>query len=150
MTCSCKTVTGKNCRNFAMKGSDRCHLHKIPISKSLRDCTLSGHKIIGKTVISKLKKETSLIGSAYLNYLYQNDIKNPHFCQSMLLMKSQTGNAGNPYIELFHPPTSMKTMSLLEDVQLCFDYSIGRTKAKTNIVQKSVKKLQNILNHTFS
>ncbi|MDR3492476.1 MAG: hypothetical protein P4M12_10655 [Gammaproteobacteria bacterium] len=116
---------------------------KISISKALTDCTAAGNKISGKTVQSELKKQTSLIGMAYLNYIYQNDTQNEHFCQSMLLMNSQVPEGtNNPYIHLFDIEMAGKTMPVLEDVQMSFDYSIGRTNPPVNKVQHSVDKIQ--------
>ena len=77
---------------------------------------------------SDLKKETSLIGMAYLNYIYQNDIDNRYFCESMLLMMSQVpAGTANPYVGLFTRKRAVTTMAALADVQLAFDYAIART-----------------------
>ena len=119
---------------------------KISISQALADCTAAGNKILGKSIQSELKKQTSLIGMAYLNYIYQNDIKNEHFCQSMLLMNSQVpAGTNNPYVHLFDAEMANKTMPLLEDVQMCFDYSIGRTNPSTEKVQGSVNNIRAVL-----
>src|SRR5688572_20059881 len=90
---------------------------KISIKQAIAGCTAAGNKAIGTPVQSELKKQTSLIGMAYLNYIYQNDIKNAHFCQAMLLMNSQIGNeTENPYVHLFDSEMADKTMPILEDV----------------------------------
>lgn len=115
----------------------------ISISQAIGDCTAAGNKMTGTPVQSELKKQTSLIGMAYLNYIYQNDILNGHFCQSMLLMNSQVpAGTNNPYEHLFDTAMANKTMPILEDVQLSFDYSIGRTNPPLEKVQASVKKIQ--------
>lgn len=116
---------------------------KISISQALTDCTAAGNNIAGKSIQSELKKETSLIGMAYLNCIYQNDIKNEHFCQSMLLMNSQVpAGTNNPYVHLFDAEMASDTMPILEDIQMSFDYSIGRTNPPTEKVQRSVNKIQ--------
>lgn len=98
------------------------------------------------SIQSDLKKTTSLIGMAYLNYIYQNDLENPHFCESMLLMNSQVpSGAENPYVHLFDPEMASKTMALLEDIQLSFDYSIARTTLPLEKVQASVSNIQAVL-----
>ncbi len=122
---------------------------KISISQALKDCTAAGNKISGTTIQSELKKQTSLIGMAYLNYIYQNDLKNEHFCQSMLLMNSQVPEGTiNPYVHLFDAVMASKTMQILEDVQMSFDYSIGRTNPPIEKVQSSVSKIQAALKNT--
>lgn len=119
---------------------------KISISQALADCTAAGNKKAGITIQSELKKQTSLIGMAYLNYIYQNDIKNAHFCQSMLLMDSQVPkDTNNPYVQLFDHGMAAKTMPLLEDVQLAFDYSISRTKPPLQKIQKAIDRIQAII-----
>lgn len=116
---------------------------KISISQALTDCTSAGIKASTQPVQSELKKQTSLIGMAYLNYIYQNDIKNEHFCQSMLLMNNQVpAGTDNPYVHLFDAAMASKTMAILEDVQLSFDYSIGRTNPPVKKIQGSVKNIQ--------
>jgi hypothetical protein len=122
---------------------------KISISQALTDCTAAGNKISGKSIQSELKKQTSLIGMAYLNYIYQNDLKNEHFCQSMLLMNSQVPEVtNNPYVHLFDAEMASKTMPVLEDVQMSFDYSIGRTNPPIEKVQSSVNKIQAALKNS--
>jgi hypothetical protein len=116
---------------------------KISISQALMDCSAAGNKISSKPIQSELKKQTSLIGMAYLNYIYQNDLKNEHFCQSMLLMNNQvpTGT-DNPYVHLFDAEMASKTMPVLEDIQMSFDYAIGRTNPPTEKVQGSVNNIR--------
>lgn len=122
---------------------------KVSVSQAVEDCAAAGNKIVGTSVQSELKKQTSLIGMAYLNYIYQNDIKNEHFCQSMLLMNSQVPKGTvNPYIHLFDPEMASKTMAILEDVQMSFDYSIGRTNPPVDKVQDSVNKVQAALKNS--
>jgi hypothetical protein len=119
---------------------------KISISQAITDCAAAGNKIVGTSIQSELKKQTSLIGMAYLNYIYQNDIKNEHFCQSMLLMNSQVPEAtNNPYIHLFDAEMASKTMPILEDIQMSFDYSIGRTNPPIEKLKNSINKVQNAL-----
>lgn len=116
---------------------------KISIEQALKNCAAAGNKSSSPAVQSELKKQTSLIGMAYLNYIYQNDIKNEHFCQSMLLMNSQVPpETNNPYVHLFDAEMASKTMPILENVQMAFDYSIGRTNPPQAIVQKSVDTIQ--------
>jgi hypothetical protein len=116
---------------------------KISIDKAIMDCKAAGNKAAAKPVQSLLKKQTSLIGMAYLNYIYQNDIQNAHFCQSMLLMNSQVpAGTDNPYVHLFDAEMASKTMAVLEDVQMAFDYSIGRTNPPAEKVQASVNTIQ--------
>lgn len=119
---------------------------KISIEQTLIGCATAGIKMIGTPIQSELKKQTSLIGMAYLNYIYQNDIKNEHFCQSMLLMNAQIPpKTPNPYIHLFDAEMATKTMPILADIQMAFDYSIGRTNPPITIVEASVKTIQRIL-----
>lgn len=113
----------------------------VPISETIAHCKANGIKLAlgAKPMQSELKKTTSLIGMAYLNYIYQNDLNNLHFCESMLLMDSQVpANTDNPYVRLFEIIRAEKTIAILEDIQLSFDYSIARTdppleKLKTSI-----------------
>ncbi len=119
---------------------------KITIPQVLADCKAMGNKVPDQSVSSELKQQTSLIGMAYLNYIYQNDIKNEHFCQSMLLMNSQVpAGIGNPYIHLFDAEMAGKTMPILEDIQLSFDYAIARTNPPLEKVQASVNSIQTII-----
>jgi hypothetical protein len=103
--------------------------------------------VAGKApILSPLKRDCSLIGLAYLNYIYQNDIANEHFCQAMLLMHAQVPPAtANPYVALFTPAHAAATMAALADVQLCFDYSIARTDPPLAKVEASVASLRNIV-----
>jgi hypothetical protein len=56
---------------------------------------------------SALKRETSLVGLAYLNYIYQINISNQHFCEAMLLMHAQVPpGTKNPYVALFPRPSA--------------------------------------------
>lgn len=116
---------------------------KVSIDKTIASCKASGIKPSGSPIQSKLKAETSLIGMAYLNYIYQNDLKNPHFCQSMMLMNSQVpASSTNPYTHLFDPGMGEKTIPILQDIQLSFDYSIARTNPPESTVQKSIATIQ--------
>lgn len=122
---------------------------KISIPEALAACTVAGNKISGNPIQSELKKHTSLIGMAYLNYIYQNDIGNEHFCQSMLLMNAQVPpGTENPYVHLFDAKMASKTMPILEDIQLSFDYSIARTNPSIEKVQASVNNIQVALKNT--
>jgi hypothetical protein len=122
---------------------------EISIDQTLKRCKAAGNGLVPgvQPVQSDLKKETSLIGMAYLNYIYQNDIDNRHFCEAMLLMSSQVpAGAGNPYVGLFTPARAVTTMAALADVQLAFDYAIARTdppeakvRASVDTVRKSMK-----------
>jgi hypothetical protein len=102
----------------------------ISIDEAVKACALAGNGMIpGKSPIkSALKAETSLVGLAYLNYIYQNDIANAHFCEAMLLMHAQVpGGRANPYVALFTLKNAAATMAALADVQLIFDYAIARS-----------------------
>src|SRR5207237_8825620 len=100
----------------------------VSTDKACATCKAAGHKPAGKTIQSALKKETSLIGMAYLNYIYQNDLSNEHFCQAMLLMNSQVpSGTENPYVHLFDPGMGEKMLGVMQDIQLSFDYAIGRS-----------------------
>jgi len=114
---------------------------KISIEQTLTRCKDAGNGLVPgvQPVQSDLKKETSLIGMAYLNYIYQNDIANTHFCQAMLLMGSQVpAGTRNPYVALFTRKRAVSTMAALADVQLAFDYSIARTNPPEQTVRASV------------
>lgn len=75
---------------------------KVSIDKTIAACKAAGIKPSGTPIQSKLKTDTSLIGMAYLNYIYQNDLGNPHFRQSMMLMNGQVpADTANPYVHLF-------------------------------------------------
>jgi len=113
----------------------------IPIEDAIAACKAAGNTFPPrlKPNQSDLKRETSLIGQAYLNYIYQNDIANEHFCQAMLLMPRAS------YVALFTPAHAADTMSALADVQLCFDYAIARTDPPLTKVEASVAILQAIV-----
>lgn len=116
---------------------------KVSIEGACAACKAAGRKPAGAPVQSPLKKETSLIGLAYLNYIYQNDLSNAHFCEAMLLMKSQVPEGtANPYVHLFDAGMGEKTLAVLEDVQLSFDYSIGRSNPAEDKLKASIKKIQ--------
>lgn len=118
----------------------------IPISKACADCKAAGNKPAGTPIQTPLKKETSLIGLAYLNYIYQNDISNEHFCQAMLLMNAQVPpGTENLYIHLFDPGMGEKTLKILQDIQLAFDYSIGRSNPPTPKIEASIRNIQAVL-----
>ena len=99
--------------------------------------------MIGKPVQSELKKESSLIGMAYLNYIYQNDLTNEHFCQAMLLMHAQVpAGTDNPYVRLFDKGMGERTLAVLEDIQLSFDYSIARSNPAEEKLKASIVKIR--------
>lgn len=114
---------------------------KISVDQTLKRCKDAGNGLVpgAQPVQSDLKKETSLIGMAYLNYIYQNDIANQHFCEAMLLMSSQIpAGTRNPYVGLFTRRRAVTTMAALADVQLSFDYAIARTNPPEATVRVSV------------
>jgi hypothetical protein len=120
----------------------------IPIDKAVSDCRRAGNGMVPglAPIQSELKKETSLVGMAYLNYIYQNDIANEHFCQAMLLMHAQVpAGTANPFVALFTPARAAKTMAALADVQLAFDYSIARTDPTAAKVEASLATLRKIV-----
>jgi hypothetical protein len=120
----------------------------IPIEDAIAACKAAGNTMVPglKPIQSDLKRETSLIGLAYLNYIYQNDIANEHFCQAMLLMHAQVPEGTpNPYVALFTPAHGAATLAALADVQLCFDYSIARTDPPLAKVEASVATLRTIV-----
>src|SRR5713101_7668616 len=89
---------------------------KISIDQTLTRCKDAGNGLVpgAQPVQSDLKKEASLIGMAYLNYIYQNDIANKHFCEAMLLMSSQVpAGTRNPYIGLFTRRRAVTTIAAL-------------------------------------
>ena len=76
----------------------------ISIDEAVNACKLAGNGMVpGKAPMrSELKTEASLVGLAYLNYIYQNDIANQHFCEAMLLMHAQVPEGTpNSYVALF-------------------------------------------------
>jgi hypothetical protein len=79
----------------------------------------------------------------YLNYIYQNDLSNPHFCESMLYMNSQIPNdIDNPYAHLFDVKNAQKTIRVLEDIQLSFDYAIARSNPSAEKMQESIANIE--------
>ena len=91
----------------------------ISIDEAVNACKLAGNAIVpGKAPIqSELRTEASLVGLAYLNYIYQNDIANQHFCEAMLLMHAQVPEGTpNPYVALFTQENARPAMAALADV----------------------------------
>jgi hypothetical protein len=83
----------------------------ISIDEALIACRTAGNTMVPGVVPvqSELKKEASLIGLAYLNYIYQNDIANRHFCEAMLLMHAQVPQGtANPFVALFTPERALR------------------------------------------
>jgi hypothetical protein len=120
----------------------------ISIEEAVDACRLAGNGMIpGKAPVkSPLKLETSLVGLAYLNYIYQNDIANQHSCEAMLLMHAQVPQGTpNPYLALFEPGRAAATMAALADVQLAFDYAIARTDPPEAKVEASLATLRKIV-----
>jgi hypothetical protein len=116
----------------------------ISIDEAAKACRLAGNGIVsGKAAIqSALKRETSLVGLAYLNYIYQNDVINQHFYEAMLLMHAQVpAGTLNPYVALFTLERAGPTMAALADVQLSFDYAIARADPPEAKVEASLAKL---------
>ncbi len=119
---------------------------KVSIQEACAACTAAGNKPAKEPVQSTLKKETSLIGTAYLNYIYQNDLSNSHFCEAMLLMNSQIpAGTANPYVHLFDAGRGEKMRTVLQDVQLSFDYSIARSSPPENKLKASIKNIKDAL-----
>jgi hypothetical protein len=120
----------------------------ISIDEAVKACRLAGNGMVpGKAPVqSALKTEASLIGLAYLNYIYQNDIANQHFCEAMLLMHAQAPHGtANPYVALFTPERAGPTMAALADVQLAFDYAIARTDPPEAKLAASLATLKGII-----
>jgi hypothetical protein len=120
----------------------------ISIDEAVKACKLAGNGMVpGKTPrISELARETSLIGLAYLNYIYQNDIANQHFCEAMLLMHAQVPpGTPNPYVALFEAENAAATMAALADVQLAFDYAIQRSEPPEAKIKASLATLRGIV-----
>jgi len=120
----------------------------ISIDEAINACRLAGNGMVpGKTPVqSALKRETSLVGLAYLNYIYQNDISNQHFCEAMLLMHAQVPQGtSNPYVALFTPARAAATMAALADVQLAFDYAIARSDPPEAKLDASLAALRKII-----
>ncbi len=119
---------------------------KVSIEKACQSCIAAGKKSVGTAVQSLMRKETSLIGLAYINYIYQNDLTNEHFCQAMLLMNSQVpAGTDNPYVHLFDKGMGEKTIAVLQDIQLSFDYSIGRSEPPLEKMQASIDNIKKAL-----
>lgn len=83
------------------------------------------------------------------NVDYQNDIKNPHFCQSMLLMHVQLqGNQStevNPYTKYFTEPRYAKvTLRVLDAFQLSFDYAIARSNPSVTELKQALAEVDAI------
>jgi hypothetical protein len=120
----------------------------ISIDEAVAACRAAGNGMVPGVVPvqSELKQEASLIGLAYLNYIYQNDIANRHFCEAMLLMYAQVPQGtANPFVALFTPERALKTMASLADVQLAFDYAIARTDPPDAKVEASLAAVRRIL-----
>ena len=120
----------------------------ISIDEAINACRLAGNGMVpSKTPVrSALKRETSLVGLAYLNYIYQNDISNQHFCEAMLLMHAQVPQGtSNPYVALFTPARAAATMAALADVQLAFDYAIARSDPPEAKLDASLAALRKII-----
>ena len=115
---------------------------KVSIADAITACEVAGIKPSAAPVQSKWKQDSSLIGMAYLNFIYQNDLGNPHFCQSMLLMHSQVpAGTANPFVRLFDAGRGDRTMPVLQDIQLLFDYSIARTDPPVSKLQVSLRNI---------
>jgi hypothetical protein len=132
-----------------MKHANRLKMRPMPtaisIEEAVKACILAGNGMVpGKApVLSALKQECSLVGLAYLNTIYQNDIANQHFCEAMLLMYAQVpAGTANPYLALFEPENAVATMAALADVQLAFDYAIARTDPPEAKVEASIASLR--------
>jgi hypothetical protein len=81
-----------------------------------------------------------------LNYIYQNDIANRHFCEAMLLMHAQVPQGtANPFVALFTPARALRTVASLADVQLAFDYAIARTDPPRAKVEAALAMVRRIL-----
>ena len=120
----------------------------ISIDEAVNACRLAGNSMVpGKAPVqSALKSEASLVGLAYLNYIYQNDIANQHFCEAMLLMHAQVPRGtANPYVALFTPERAGPTVAALADVQLAFDYAIARTDPPEAKLAASLATLRKIV-----
>ena len=120
----------------------------ISIDEAVNACRRAGNGMVpGKAPVqSALKTEASLVGLAYLNYIYQNDIANQHFCEAMLLMHAQVPHGtANPYVGLFTPERAGPTMAALADVQLAFDYAIARTDPPEAKLESALATLRKIV-----
>ncbi len=118
------------------------------IDKTVQACKAAGNDFPPGVapVQSDLRRETSLVGMAYLNYIYSNDLANEHFCQAMLLMNAQvpTGTA-NPFVALFTPEHAVATMAALADVQLALDLAIARSSPTPEKMEASLAALRAIV-----
>jgi hypothetical protein len=119
----------------------------ISIDEAVSACKAAGNSMVpGKQpVLTALKREASLVGLAYLNYIYQNDIANRHFCEAMLLMHAQARGAANPLVALFSAERAVETMKALADVQLVFDYAIARSDPPKAKLEASLATLRKII-----
>jgi hypothetical protein len=120
----------------------------ISIEEAVQACRLAGNGPVPgiKPVQSPLKLEASLVGLAYLNYIYQNDSANQHFCEAMLLMHAQVQpRTENPFVGLFTEARAKATMAALADVQLVFDYAIARSNPPAAKVEASLATLRRIV-----
>ena len=120
----------------------------LPIDTVVEACRHAGNGFPPNVepVKTELKAEASRVGMAYLNYIYQNDSANPHFCEAMLLMHAQMPlRTANPYVALFTPEHAVATMAALADVQLVFDYSIARSNPTAEKLKASLATLKLII-----
>jgi hypothetical protein len=118
------------------------------IDETVQACKRAGHGFPAGVapVQSDLKRETSLVGMAYLNYIYANDFANDHFCQAMLLMSAQVpAGTANPFVALFTPEHAVATMGALADVQLALDLAIARSNPAPEKMQASLTTLRAIV-----
>lgn len=116
---------------------------EVSIEKTIAACKSAGVEPVSKPIQSELKKETSLIGMAYLNYIYQNDLTNLHFRQAMTLMSRQVPpGTENIYVGLFAEGMGNRTMPILQEVQLAFDYSIARSNPSEKKLQAAIRKIR--------
>ncbi len=118
------------------------------IDETVQACKAAGNGLPPGVapVQSDLKRETSLVGMAYLNYIYANDLANEHFCQAMLLMHAQVpAGAGNPFVALFTPEHAVATMAALADVQLALDLAIARSSPAPEKMEASLARLRAIV-----
>jgi hypothetical protein len=118
------------------------------IDETVLTCKAAGHGFPSSVapVQSELKRETSLVGMAYLNYIYSNDLANEHFCQAMLLMHAQVpSGTPNPFVALFTPENAVATMGALADVQLALDLAIARSSPTAEKMEASLAMLRAIV-----
>jgi hypothetical protein len=124
----------------------------VPIKTSLTGCMAQGHKSDAQTLpkSAEIKRQASLVGLAYINWVYQNDLNNEHFCDVMLRMDRQVtdgvpGQYVDPYVDLFSPEHANETVQNLANVQLLFDYSIDRSKPSATKVETALKSVSAVL-----